>query len=136
MVCLAQDRQWQKVNNQLAEYSLYQNDWDGYGSSPAPACVFQVAAELLKKSRTTLGAAPSTATISPSGAIQIEWWSGSNVLQAEIRDAAKIDWVEFGPNKKPDHWNEAIDPTNLSRGTIWGATGTPEELGVASASET
>jgi hypothetical protein len=136
MVSLAQDRQWQKVQRQLVQYSLYQRDWDGFGSTPAHPFAFEAAAELLQKARANFSLPPSIATLSPSGAIQIEWWTGDNVLQAAISEPSKIDWVEFGPNEKPRHWNETINPSKISRGTTWGAASLSEEPGAASASAT
>ena len=134
LIGLGYEQQWRSVQNKLAEYSLYQDNWDGQGSLAAPSSAFNVAVKLLKKARANSSAAPSTATLSPSGAIQLEWWSGQDVLQAEIVDQNRIEWVEFGPNKAPRHWSE--DLSTYARGRNWEATSQPDQRVVVSASET
>jgi len=129
LINLARENQWQLVHNQLKQYSHYQINWDGYGSAPATPSAFKVVDELLKKARNSSWTAPSTATLSPSGAIQIEWWSGSEVLQAEISDINRIDWVRFGPKGAPKHWWE--DLTGSARGETWEGTGATQSLGAA-----
>lgn len=109
-------RKWKIARKEAAEVANYQENWDGEGAVPVPACLVASIIQLFRKMQRKGISAPDAVYPLAIGAVMAEWhYSDQTVVSAEIRKVGKAEVLVWHPNNPSTfetiEWNEVLKST-------------------------
>jgi hypothetical protein len=115
---------WELRRHEVDGLRSFDNDWDGFGGIPASTSMVERAKIYLEVLKHRFPENPPMRTsLSPNGVVAFEWVQGNAFIQAEILDAARVEWMLAVPGQETKFELESFispgvaDPTKQEQ--VW-----------------
>jgi hypothetical protein len=107
------ERRWQERKRDLSRMKGFQDNWDGFGAeAPSAATIQQAELFLFLLRKGEPENPPMRVVLSDEGVVAFEWVQAGTLLQAEILDSSRIEWMFAVPGQQTqfqiEQWNAGI----------------------------